>query len=150
MPKRRYIRSKKAASIRNVSQVEAQRIRNELQLQRAATSSEQNIVANAPGATNASLSTLSLLEQSSDPANPSNGVGILWLSDGTDSGDAGDILVKVTVAGETRSAILFNFSSNTIAIGTMFAASFKRFDLEFAAFLEQDDELFEMALGDLI
>ena len=55
-------------------------------------------------------STLKIKEASSDPANPSEGEAIIWMSDGTGSGDDGDILIKITAGGATKTATLVDFS----------------------------------------
>ena len=39
---------------------------------------------------------LGLLEKSADPADPANGAATIWLSDGTGSGDDGDVLIKIS------------------------------------------------------
>lgn len=46
-----------------------------------------------------------------DPADPPSGSAVLWLSDGTGSGDAGDVMVKITSGGTTKTTTLINFSS---------------------------------------
>ena len=53
---------------------------------------------------------LELREQSVDPGDPDEGRAVLWMSDGTDSGEAGDILMKVTDAGSTKTITLIDFS----------------------------------------
>lgn len=54
---------------------------------------------------------LTLKERSSDPANPTEGSFIIWMSDGTGAGDDGDILVKVTAGGVTKTTTLVDFSA---------------------------------------
>lgn len=44
-------------------------------------------------------------EQSSDPSDPDNGSYVLWQSDGTESGDDGDIMLKITDSGGTTKTI---------------------------------------------
>ena len=46
---------------------------------------------------------------SADPANPSAGEAVIWVSDGTGSGDAGDVMIKIT-AGTTKTHTLVDFS----------------------------------------
>ena len=58
-----------------------------------------------------SLQTLTLLERSADPADPSEGQSVLWMSDGTGAGDDGDILIKITAGGVTKTATLVDFSA---------------------------------------
>ena len=53
---------------------------------------------------------LTIKEKSSDPANPAEGHAVLWMSDGTGAGDDGDILIKVTAGGATKTATLVDFS----------------------------------------
>ena len=47
---------------------------------------------------------------SSDPADPDAGNSVQWVSDGTGSGDAGDVLLKVNVAGTTKIITLIDWS----------------------------------------
>lgn len=44
---------------------------------------------------------ITLQAQSADIADPDNGYGVLWLSDGTGTGSAGDIVCKVNIGGVT-------------------------------------------------
>ena len=55
--------------------------------------------------------TLYLQEQSADPANPAEGMAVIWMSDGTGSGDDGDVFLKITAGGATRTATLADFSA---------------------------------------
>jgi len=50
-------------------------------------------------------------ERSSDPADPAEGTYALWQSNGTGSGDDGDILIKITAGGTTKTATLVDFST---------------------------------------
>ncbi len=50
-------------------------------------------------------------EQSADPEDPDEGAYAIWLSDGTDSGDDGDVLIKITAGGTTKTATLIDFSA---------------------------------------
>lgn len=52
-----------------------------------------------------------LAEQSADPADPVEGQSCIWQSDGTGAGDDGDILMKITVGGSTKTATLVDFST---------------------------------------
>lgn len=52
-----------------------------------------------------------LEEVSSDPADPSEGLSVMWQSDGTGSGDDGDIMMKVTAGGVTKTVTLVDFSA---------------------------------------
>ena len=51
-----------------------------------------------------------LQEQSADPDDPPEGMAVLWQSDGTAAGDDGDILIKITAGGSTKTATLVDFS----------------------------------------
>ena len=53
---------------------------------------------------------LPLQEQSADPADPPEGMATLWQSDGTGTGGDGDILIKLTAGGSTKTATLVDFS----------------------------------------
>ncbi len=55
---------------------------------------------------------LTLTEKSSDPSNPSEGQSVLWMSDGTGTGDDGDILIKITAGGVTKTVTLVDFSAS--------------------------------------
>ncbi|MCP3681688.1 MAG: hypothetical protein GY861_03265 [bacterium] len=50
-------------------------------------------------------------ELSADPDNPAEGSHVIWQSDGTGSGDDGDILMKITAGGSTKTVTLVNFSA---------------------------------------
>jgi len=50
-------------------------------------------------------------ELSVDPSNPDEGSFALWMSDGTGSGDDGDIMVKITAGGSTKTITLVDFSA---------------------------------------
>ena len=47
---------------------------------------------------------------SADPADPDIGQSIIWMSDGTDTGDNGDIMIKVNVGGVIKTATLLDYS----------------------------------------
>ena len=47
---------------------------------------------------------------SSDPADPDAGNSVQWVSDGTGTGDAGDVLLKVNVGGTTKVITLIDYS----------------------------------------
>lgn len=49
-------------------------------------------------------------ELSADPSDPDEGSWAIWMSDGTGSGDDGDIMVKIT-AGSTKTITLIDFST---------------------------------------
>jgi len=54
---------------------------------------------------------LKIKEKSTDPIDPAEGEAILWLSNGTDTGEDGDLLVKITAGGTTKTATLIDFST---------------------------------------
>lgn len=54
---------------------------------------------------------LSGAERQSDPPDPDEGEWCLWMSDGTGLGDDGDIMIKVTAGGVTKTGTLFDFSA---------------------------------------
>ena len=58
-----------------------------------------------------SAAEIGMLERSSDPAEPSEGVCVMWMSDGTEKGDDGDVLIASRVAGVTRYGTLFDHSA---------------------------------------
>ena len=55
---------------------------------------------------------LTLTERSSDPSNPAEGNCVLWMSDGTGSGDDGDVMIKITAGGSTKTVTLVDFSAS--------------------------------------
>jgi len=57
---------------------------------------------------------LRLTERSSDPADPGEGKFQLWMSDGTGSGDDGDIYVKITAGGSTKTISIVDFSAGKV------------------------------------
>lgn len=50
-------------------------------------------------------------ELSADPADPDEGSFVTWMSDGTGSGDDGDIMMKITAGGSTKTTTLVDFST---------------------------------------
>jgi hypothetical protein len=56
------------------------------------------------------LTSIHQQELSADPANPAEGSHVIWQSDGTGAGDDGDIMVKITAGGVTKTATLIDFS----------------------------------------
>ena len=49
-------------------------------------------------------------ELSSDPADPDEGANVKWQSDGTGAGDDGDIMMKITAGGVTKTITIIDFS----------------------------------------
>lgn len=49
---------------------------------------------------------------SADPADPDTGHSVQWVSDGTGSGDAGDVMIKINVAGTIKTITLIDFSAS--------------------------------------
>ncbi len=67
---------------------------------------------------------LQVLAQSEDPPDILNDVTQLWMSDGTDSGDSGDLYFKIHIGGDpgqNASHKLMDFAGNVFADGYMFA-----------------------------
>ena len=58
-----------------------------------------------------STSLLEGSETSADPDDPTEGNYVIWMSDGTGSGDDGDIMIKITAGGTTKTATLVDFST---------------------------------------
>lgn len=50
------------------------------------------------------------IELSADPADPVEGSYVKWQSDGTGSGDDGDIMIKITSGGSTKTTTIIDFS----------------------------------------
>lgn len=64
------------------------------------------------GETNRGWGALYIQDSSVDPSTPSNGYCVLWQSDGTGSGDDGDIMMKIVdSSGTTKTATLVDFSA---------------------------------------
>ncbi len=55
---------------------------------------------------------LILKERTYDPDNPSEGSSVIWMSNGNGSGDDGDVLIKITAGGVTKTATLVDFSAS--------------------------------------
>ena len=66
------------------------------------------------------LEQLRLTERSSDPANPSEGESVIWQSDGTGTGEDGDILMKITSAASTAT---LGISPKTRSKSTVYSGS---------------------------
>ena len=52
-------------------------------------------------------------ELSADPSDPDEGSSVTWQSDGTGFGDDGDIVMKITAGGTTKTITLVDFSAAT-------------------------------------
>ena len=76
-----------------------------------ATAASQTWITNSVGALTVHGGGLELVELSADPSNPAEGRAVLWLSDGTGSGDDGDVMFKITAGGSTKSGTLIDFST---------------------------------------
>lgn len=50
-------------------------------------------------------------ELSADPSDPDEGAHVIWQSDGTGSGDDGDIMMKITAGGVTKTVTIVDFST---------------------------------------
>jgi len=57
-----------------------------------------------------SVSPLEMTELSADPVKPGEGENVIWMSDGTGSGDDGDLMIAATAGGVTKRAVLWDFS----------------------------------------
>lgn len=57
------------------------------------------------------LTSIRLNEQAIDPDDPQEGQSVIWQSDGTGSGDDGDIMIKITAGGTTKTGTLVDFSA---------------------------------------
>ncbi len=51
-------------------------------------------------------------ELSADPSDPAEGQSVTWQSDGTGSGDDGDIMMKITAGATTKTITLVDFSAS--------------------------------------
>tara|TARA_R110002012_G_scaffold156266_4_gene317247 strand:+ start:7121 stop:10984 length:3864 start_codon:yes stop_codon:yes gene_type:complete len=60
------------------------------------------------GTTN--LAQYSFTEKSADPETPAEGGAVMWMSDGTGTGNDGDILMKIQAGGEAKTFTLVDFS----------------------------------------
>jgi len=59
------------------------------------------------------LDTLTLLEQSSNPAEPADGKSVIWMSDGTGYGDTGDVMIATNSGGIAKYGTLFDYSAGS-------------------------------------
>lgn len=57
------------------------------------------------------MSLLALQSRSTDPPDPTDGKSVMWISDGTGSGSAGDMLVKINIGGTIKTFLLVQFNS---------------------------------------
>jgi hypothetical protein len=55
---------------------------------------------------------LILNERTYDPDNPTEGNSVIWMSNGDGSGDDGDIMIKITAGGVTKTVTLVDFSAS--------------------------------------
>ena len=55
---------------------------------------------------------LTFAEKTSDPSNPSEGHMVMWMSNGDASGDDGDVMIKITAGGSTKTITLVDFSAS--------------------------------------
>jgi len=54
---------------------------------------------------------LQIQEKSADPPDPAEGYCVIWMSDGTGTGDDGDIMVKIQAGGVVKTTTLIDFSA---------------------------------------
>ena len=59
------------------------------------------------------ITALKFLHRSADPPQPSEGETVIWASEGTGKGDAGDVMIAATVGGVTKYTTLFDHSAGT-------------------------------------
>jgi hypothetical protein len=57
------------------------------------------------------LTDIEFAERSSDPTTPAEGNAIMWMSDGTGTGNDGDILIRIRAGGTVKTATLVDFGS---------------------------------------
>ena len=55
---------------------------------------------------------LILRERTYDPDDPAEGGSVIWMSNGNGTGDDGDILIKITAGGATKTVTLVDFSAS--------------------------------------
>ena len=60
---------------------------------------------------NTTLTAILLTEKSADPDDPAEGSTVIWMSDGTEEGDDGDIMVKITAGATTNTFTLVDFDA---------------------------------------
>jgi len=51
------------------------------------------------------------LERSADPTEPAEGYFVIWMSDGTEKGDDGDVMIASQAGGVTKYGTLFDHSA---------------------------------------
>lgn len=61
---------------------------------------------------NTTVTAILLTEKSADPDDPAEGKTVIWQSDGTGSGDDGDIMLKITAASVTKTITLVDYSAS--------------------------------------
>ena len=55
---------------------------------------------------------LKIRERSCDPSDPSEGESVIWMSNGEGNGSDGDIMIKITAGGVTKTVTLVDFSAS--------------------------------------
>jgi hypothetical protein len=66
-----------------------------------------------PGTSRNHYGTVRMIDRPSDPPEPPDGWGVIWISDGTEKGDAGDVMIAVQSESTTKYGTLFDHSSGT-------------------------------------
>ena len=61
-----------------------------------------------------SAGAIHFLERSSDPAEPGEGEAVIWMSDGTEKGSDGDVMIASKAGGTTRYTTLFDHSAGAV------------------------------------
>lgn len=75
------------------------------------TKSNQAVVGNASVTETVLRGAIVRNELGADPADPAEGTYVTWMSNGAGAGDDGDIMVKITAGGVTKTATLIDFSA---------------------------------------
>ena len=52
-----------------------------------------------------------LQERATDPEDPADGESVIWMSDGSGSGDDGDIMIKINVGGTVKTGTIIDYSA---------------------------------------
>jgi len=64
------------------------------------------------GKTQAGINAQKLDFRSSDPSDPGSNQAVQWVSDGTGSGAAGDVMMKINSGGTVKTVTLIDFSAS--------------------------------------
>ena len=61
-----------------------------------------------------------IIDRHTDPADPPEGSWSLWMSNGSGTGDAGDLYAKITTGGVTKTVPLVDFSTGSLVVTDFF------------------------------